>query len=405
MFSNLLPKLKENVSVILQNTLYVILALGFILLGWKSLALQGSINNLQGKYSNFQSNLVEELFNDHLLVQQSLGLNSQLENLEAQLKDLLALPANAETIQIREIYTLYADFNSKLSRNSQAGLDVTAYSGSVAGWGDQLLNKKFEELKTSISENTAGLEDSYQEYLASLPPPPTSAEGYSYQTVSTSMGSFGVYLIKMPLSEVRVVTAAASDGDCSDGCATKSLAQHVSDNGGFAGMNGSYFCPPDYESCNGKTNSSDYAFYKSSAGKWLNKDALSWSDTGLATFNGSSARFYKRSSDYGSGGVTAGISNYPTLLEGGNVVVNEDKLTSFQTAVKGPRGVIGVGESNVYLAIVTVATVTDAAYVSQALGMQNALNLDGGGSSAMYINGGYAVGPGRSLPNAVVLVR
>ncbi len=405
MFSNLLPKLKENAPTILQNALYIIITLGLILLGWKSLALQSSINSLQGKYSNFQNNLVEELFNDHLLVQESLGLTSQLATLETQLQDLLALPANTETVQIREIYTLYADFNAKLSRNSQAGLDVTAYSGSVAGWGDQLLNKKFAELKTSISENAVGLEDSYQEYLASLPPPPTSAEGYSYQTVSTSRGSFGVYLIKMPLSEVRVVTAAASDGDCSDGCATKSLAQHVSDNGGFAGMNGSYFCPPDYGSCSGKTNSSDYAFYKSSLGDWLNEDALSWGDTGLATFNGNSAKFYKNSSSYGGGGVSAGISNYPTLLEGGNVVVNEDKLTSFQTAVKGPRGVIGVGESNVYLAIVTGATVTDAAYVSQALGMQNALNLDGGGSSALYINGGYVVGPGRSLPNAVVLVR
>ena len=398
-------ELKNHVSEILQNTLYIIVALGLILLGWKALVLQSSINTLQSQYSNFQSNLDEELFNDHLLVQQSLGLNSQVANLGAQLQDLLAQPANTEIVQIREIYALYANFSSKLSRNTQAKLDVGQYSQAVGGWGDMLLNKKFEELKTSIGENVADLEDSYQEYLASLPPPPTSAEGYSYQTVSTSRGSFGVYLIKMPLSEVRVVTAAASEGDCSDGCATKSLAQHVSDNGGFAGMNGTYFCPPDYGSCGGKINSFDYALYKSSAGKWLNKDALSWGDTGLATFNGSSARFYKRSSDYSGGGVTAGISNYPTLLEGGNVVVNEDKLTSFQTAVKGPRGVIGVGESNLYLAIVTGATVTDAAYAAQALGMQNALNLDGGGSSAMYINGGYVVGPGRSLPNAVVLVR
>ena len=405
MFLPNFSELKNHASEILQNTLYIIVALGLILLGWKALVLQSSINTLQSQYSNFQSNLDEELFNDHLLVQQSLGLNSQVANLGAQLQDLLAQPANTEIVQIREIYALYADFSSKLSRNTQAKLDVGQYSQAVGGWGDMLLNKKFEELKTSIGENVADLEDSYQEYLASLPPPPTSAEGYSYQTVSTSRGSFGVYLIKMPLSEVRVVTAAASEGDCSDGCATKSLAQHVSDNGGFAGMNGTYFCPPDYGSCGGKINSFDYALYKSSAGKWLNKDALSWGDTGLATFNGSSARFYKRSSDYSGGGVTAGISNYPTLLEGGNVVVNEDKLTSFQTAVKGPRGVIGVGESNLYLAIVTGATVTDAAYAAQALGMQNALNLDGGGSSAMYINGGYVVGPGRSLPNAVVLVR
>ncbi|OQX51317.1 hypothetical protein B5M47_01265 [candidate division CPR3 bacterium 4484_211] len=45
----------------------------------------------------------------------------------------------------------------------------------------------------------------------------------------------------------------------------------------------------------------------------------------------------------------------------------------------------------------------DAAEVMQKLGAANALNLDGGGSSAMYYNGSYKVGPGRNLPNAVVL--
>ncbi len=47
----------------------------------------------------------------------------------------------------------------------------------------------------------------------------------------------------------------------------------------------------------------------------------------------------------------------------------------------------------------------DAAYVMKALGAKDALNLDGGGSSALYLNGSYLVGPGRSLPNAIVLVK
>ena len=34
-----------------------------------------------------------------------------------------------------------------------------------------------------------------------------------------------------------------------------------------------------------------------------------------------------------------------------------------------------------------------------------ALNLDGGGTSAMYIGGAYRVGPGRLLPNAIVLTK
>ncbi len=170
-------------------------------------------------------------------------------------------------------------------------------------------------------------------------------------------------------------------------------------------MNSAYFCPPDYASCSGKVNSTDFAFYHSGGGKWLQKDALSWGDTGLATFNGNSAKFYKKSSDYGGGSVTAGVSNYPTLLDNGEVVVDSDDLTSYQKDVRGPRGAIGVGNENLYLAIVANATVIDAAYAMKALGALDALNLDGGGSSAMYINGGYVVGPGRSLPNAIVLVR
>ena len=39
------------------------------------------------------------------------------------------------------------------------------------------------------------------------------------------------------------------------------------------------------------------------------------------------------------------------------------------------------------------------------LGADNALNLDGGGSTAMYFGGGYISGPGRLLPNAVVLTK
>ena len=41
----------------------------------------------------------------------------------------------------------------------------------------------------------------------------------------------------------------------------------------------------------------------------------------------------------------------------------------------------------------------------QALGVREALNLDGGGTSAMWFGGAYKVGPGRLLPNAVILTR
>lgn len=381
-------------------------AISYTYLFSRLLQVERSVSEVSASYSSIQNNFTEELFKDHLALQNQQSVTENLNVLQSQLDELLIKNENVEYQKIQEIYTNYAKFKENLERNDQVKLDVAGAKDKVGQWGDLLINKEFDNLLADILLETKVLEDSYSEYLASLPPPPsapTSTDGYSYTTVSTSRGTFGVALIKMPLSEVKVVTASANSDDCDDNCPTKSLAAHISDNDGFAGINGAYFCPPDYSECSGKVNSSDYAFYKSSSNKWLNKGALSWGDTGLATFNGNSPRFYKKSSDYGGGSVTAGISNYPTLLQGGNIVINESKLTSYQKTAKGPRGVIGVGKTNIYLAIINGATVIDAAYASQALGMQDALNLDGGGSSALYINGGYVVGPGRSLPNAVVL--
>lgn len=46
----------------------------------------------------------------------------------------------------------------------------------------------------------------------------------------------------------------------------------------------------------------------------------------------------------------------------------------------------------------------DLAHVFKSLGATHALNLDGGGSVALWF-GGYKVGPGRSLPNAVIFAQ
>lgn len=372
---------------------------------WVTASALGKITNRQDQLEDI---FTDSLFEDHLRLSEKMKLDSKLSAVQAQLDELLAIKENTDYLALTEIYTLHADLVTKINRNTGVKLSLAEYDAAVDSLGGLLLEKKFTEMKTAMATVSTGLEADYEEYLATLPPPPSisaSGEGYSFVNVGIGRGTFGVSLIKVPLSSVRVVTAAASDGDCSDNCPTKSLAQHVADNGGFAGMNAGYFCPPDYSECNGKVNTSDYAFYKSSSGDWLNEDALSWGDTALATFSGSSARFYKRSSDYGGGGVSAGVSNYPSLVSGGNISVDEGILSSYQKDARGPRGAIGVGDSNLYLAIISNATVIDAAHVMQALGAKDALNLDGGGSSALYINGGYAVGPGRSLPNAIVLTR
>ncbi|HLB51601.1 hypothetical protein A3F07_01725 [candidate division WWE3 bacterium RIFCSPHIGHO2_12_FULL_38_15] len=368
---------------------------------------QDEISSFQ---QNFGENFAEELFDDHLLISQFQSALEAKTLIEGELENLKTLQSTQAFFQVNEVYKLYDDLLNKIKRNNEVKLETAEETTKSAEWGGRILNKDYENVKDEIENSIETLDTGYQKYLVSLPPPPPpspaqAATGYSYQTVKNGRGTFGVYLIKIPLSQVRVKTVTANKETCKDNCPTKSLADYVKENNGYAGMNGTYFCPPDYDSCKGKVNSYDYAVYNSNLGKWLSKSSLGWSMTGLATFNGTTPNFYKKSTDYGGGGVTAGIVNYPTLVHKGEVVVSSGDLTSFQKDIKGLRGAIGAGGSNLYLAIITRANVIDAAHVMRDLGAQNALNLDGGGSSAMYINGSYAVGPGRSLPNAVVLTR
>jgi len=359
---------------------------------------------IETSQSYFTQNFSESLFEDNLKVMNAMTVEGTVSYLQTELDKIKALQtSNEKTVQ--DVYDLLTVLEQKIARNVGAKLKEPNLSELKVKWGEYLLEKDFISISSGISEQTGLLDTDYAAYLKKLEQVTVAATGYSYQTVDTERGRFTAYVIKIPLRDVKVKTVSASSGSCKDNCDTKSLAEYVKDSGGFAGMNGSYFCPPDYSSCSGKINSTDFGIYDSNEGKWEHKDALSWSKTGLITFNGTSVSFYKKSTDYGGGGVTAGISNYPSLLKDGEIVVNDGDLSSYQKDVKGPRGVIGVGGENLYLVIVNGATVRDAAYVVRTLGAKNALNLDGGGSSAMYVNGRYAVGPGRSLPNAVVLVK
>lgn len=235
-----------------------------------------------------------------------------------------------------------------------------------------------------------------------------SALGYQHLTVEIPRGSFGVYLIKERLADVTVKTVTGSTVDCASNCVAKPLADHVTQWGAYAGMNGTYLCPPDYASCAGKVNSFDYTVYHSYLGRWMNPQHLN-SLNGMATFNGKTPKFFRRSYDYSRTAaaappVTAGISNFPLLLAAGAVVDSEAEQADYQK-LRGTKGSIGTDGTHIFLALVTGASVTDSAYVLQALGVKDALNVDGGGTSAMYIGGSYKAGPGRLLPNAILLTK
>ena len=228
--------------------------------------------------------------------------------------------------------------------------------------------------------------------------------GYSYQSVPTSRGTFGAYIIKRPLSDVTIKTVTDNTTDCIADCPVQPLVEYLNQTSTSEGMNGTYLCPPDYSWCAAKVNSYDYAVYSSYLPGWLNEWALVSPTNSLVTVKGKTMRFYNHTYDYDRSPVDAAISNFPMLLLGGQVVDSEAIQQDHQRE-RGVKGSIGTDGVYVYLVLATGVTVTESAYVLQALGETDAMNLDGGGTSAMFAEGEYKIGPGRLLPNAVLLAR
>ncbi len=237
---------------------------------------------------------------------------------------------------------------------------------------------------------------------------PAPAVTYERKTVATSRGNFSVDILTADASQVKVVTDTADDNDCLNNCQVKSLIDFVNQNQGFAGIHGSYFCPTSYPECAGKTNSFYWKVYNSRLNKMINAHNNIKEDMPFLAFDTSgTAHFFNQYKDLISANlpITAGISNEPLLVQNGQIVVVESTLDDKQRTVKSDRGGLGLTGQTLYAVIAHSATVFDLAYIMQALGADNAFNLDGGGSAAMVYNGVYKTGPGRLLPNALVFVR
>lgn len=230
--------------------------------------------------------------------------------------------------------------------------------------------------------------------------PPGS--GYSRQQVATDVGNFMVSLVAADLNSTRVIVDTASDSDCTDNCPVLPLATYVSRNGAFAGVNGSYFCPATYPDCTSKKNSFDTLLMNKNK-VYFNSANNVYSTVPTAIFYGNTARFVAQSMEWGRDtGVDSVIANYPLLTFNSQIAFTGDDKTKH--SAKGGRSFIAVTGSTVYIGVIHSATVAEAAKVAHALNLNHALNLDDGGSTALW-SGGYKVGPGRDLPNAVLLVR
>lgn len=226
--------------------------------------------------------------------------------------------------------------------------------------------------------------------------------GYSYQNVSVEGATYGVSIIAADLNSTKIIVDTASDSDCSNNCPTLPLADYISRNGAFAGINGSFFCPSEYPGCSGKSNSFDTLLMNKNK-YYFNSDNNIYSTIPAVIFRPGSARFVSRSLEWGRDtSVDAVLANYPLLVSGGNIAFSE-AANEPKFGQKGPRGFVSDKGGAVYIGVIFNATMGESAKVLKAMAMDNALNLDEGGSTALWY-GGYKIGPGRNIPNALLFI-
>lgn len=235
-------------------------------------------------------------------------------------------------------------------------------------------------------------------------------------SVVSSRGTFSVNQMTLSADSLayKIMTDTGNASDCDNNCTVFSLAEYVGRRNASAGIHGSYFCPSTYSTCVGQTNSYFYPVFNSFSRVMINQDRVKYTNQPMVVFDTTNTPHYiAHTKDFDTVGefeqrnnltVQAAISNSPMMVVNGQNVLNTNELDTKQATVKSSRGALGWKGTTTYLFVVSGATVIDSAAVADAMGLDFALNLDGGGSTALYNAGAYIIGPGRGLPNAIVVV-
>lgn len=323
----------------------------------------------------------------------NLSLKENIKNIETSYKEAVNLYEKITDLRAQKQDTKDLDKEFAKSLNY---LSLLNYSSSSASLKILSLDiKKKEDELVVVQTKVLTPQNITQSNTA-------PASGFSVQSVSTDNGSFTVYIIAADLNSTRVIVDTASDGDCGNNCPVLALSDYVARSGAYAGINGSYFCPAEYPSCAGKTGTFDTLLMNKNK-VYFNSSNNIYSTNPAVIFSGSSARFVGQALQWGRDtGVDSVLSNYPLLISGGNISYGGGGDAKY--APKGTRTFVGAKGNTVFIGAVLNASMADSAKVLKTLGMENALNLDQGGSTALW-SGGYKLGPGRSIPNALLFVR
>ena len=369
----------------------------------------GIYNNLTSDNKNLTTK-IQAVTGENLNTKSKLNkIKVDLEALKKQDQYLINKKLEEDINAIETTYGMVVDAYEKLLDLKAVSKKTEKYDDAFANLLTLLSERNYSSAEADLKSFSSEVIAEKNKVLASFVIPanvPTNntppSSGNSRQVVNTDLGEFLVDIVTGDLNSTRVIVDTASDGDCGNNCPVLPLAAYVSRNGAYAGINGSYFCPASYPSCAGKTNTFDtLAMNKNKV--YFNSANNVYSSVPAVIFTGNSARFVGASSEWGRDtGADAVLANRPLLVSGGQSVFGGS--SEAKEGAKGGRSFVGASGSTAYIGVVHNATVGEAAKVLATMGIQNALNLDDGGSTALW-SGGYKVGPGRDLPNVILFVR
>lgn len=349
--------------------------------------------------------------------EQKIVLEKRLKKTESDLADLknenqykINQTQQEEIKNIKKTYSkaavTYEDLLDLKAKSKNTAKMDELYASSLKLLSEQnyaSAEANLTDLAGQIKTETDKISSSFKipENVPQSNTPPGS--GFAAQRVTIDSQTFMVSIVSADLNSTRVIIDTASESDCSNDCPVIPLASMISRSGAYAGITGAYYCPSDYPSCTGKVNTFDLLIMNKNK-VYFNSSNNVYSTNPVVVFKDNWARFIPQGSGWGRDtGVDAVIMNFPLLVRDNTVVYGgggDGKWISRST-----RGFVGATGSNAYIGYVHNATLADAAKVIHAMGIQNAMNLDGGGTVALWANGGYKVGPGRNLTNAILFVR
>lgn len=388
---------RRSIFIIIRVATLLLLVFVSIYFIQKQILLQQTIkeNNILQEKTN--QNLIAALAEiDRLNNEDPRKINNELKREIVDLKNIFKSTLGA-----------YEDILYLDERGSKVTLLQSKYSSILnflAKEDQESAQKSLDELTTEINKEKTRLASLAQAPISTNVPEITEAptSGYRRQKVSVGSTSYLVDIVSADLISTKVIIDTASDETCTKDCPVLPLATYVSRSGAYAGINGTYFCPETYPSCVDKKNTFDVLVMNKNK-VYFNSDNNVYSTVPIAIFSGNTARFIGQTSGWGRDtGVDAVIANRPLLiLDGNNMFAGggEEK-----EGVRSNRSFLGASGSTAYIGVVYGATVAEAAKVLHTMGIKNAINLDSGGSTALW-SGGYKAGPGRNLPNVVLFVK